>query len=188
MKILIFALMILIMASSNVFAYWPISPGFYYFSDESGISLSARGTFIGEGDKIIYDPENPSVAEIFCYKPENTCTVAEARVTGANGVNGGGLLDVVNYTYDVIRWDSNIIIAEKKEAICYSNRLLIDRKLKTIKNVNIPKAYGDLLYNEKFCGKSNKVFTNILIDGQKAWSKEITDNCKKYSPIPSQCK
>jgi hypothetical protein len=69
--------------------------------------------------------------EIQCDKQTNTCTEAQAKIVA-------GEPDVEMFTYDVVRWDKDGIIAENS-AICMTNQLNINFQSQSVIVIDAPK-------------------------------------------------
>lgn len=97
--------------------------------------LYAAG-FWSDGDKSL----TADSVEIHCYKRFGFCEDAEAVVGGGVSLN----------SYDILRWDSQELIAVDNSAICVVNTLRFDLVAKKVSSSSVQKT-DSLANRDQFC-------------------------------------
>ena len=154
----------------------PLGVKGFYFGEETNGGILIQGSW--SDSKKSYNPATPNTSEIFCVRDSSECTVYTAKTDGINLYLNSGF-------FTILKWDSNEIIGEDNFPLCVKQRLIINKKLKSVELVGIPKAPGDSLYDQAACKQVEKygkfeVTTSVLVDGFKEMEKELHENCKKY--------
>ena len=130
--------------------------------------LYAAGKWSDAGDQI-----GPSSTEIQCYKSLGFCAVANAFAIG-------GEANVSLDSYDILRWDSQEMIAVDSSAICIVNTIRADFVTKRITLSSSDKG----VTKDPFCKGSDRIPTAVLW-GEEDIVKEAIDKAKSKNPGPS---
>lgn len=151
----------------------PLAVAPYYFGNENDGIIFINGSW--SNSKGVYDPTSPNTSNIFCQRNIPGCWASTARADG-------GTLTLDTDYFDILKWDSDEIIGEDViGTVCIKKRLVINKKLKSAEMIESPKVPGDMGYSHKFCKpETEKILACVLVDGMKAWEREMKKNCKKY--------
>jgi hypothetical protein len=108
----------------------------------------------------------PASTQIQCYKSLGFCDVANAIV-----VSGDANVDLT--TFDILRWDSQEIIAVDSTPICVVNTLRVDLAAKRVTLSSSDKG----MTKDPLCKGSDKLSTAVLW-GEKEIVKDAIDKAK----------
>jgi hypothetical protein len=100
------------------------------------------------------DHAGPLSTDIRCYKTLGFCDVASALLLEGYG----GITVVALDTFDILRWDSNEIIAVDSSPICIVNTLRVDLATKRVTVSSSDKGVN----KDSFCKGSDKLSTAVL--------------------------
>jgi hypothetical protein len=123
--------------------------------------LFAEGKWSDAGDHI-----GPVSTQIQCYKSLGFCDVANAFTTGGDA-------NVSLDTFDILRWDSNEIIAVDSSPICMVNNLRVDLSAKRITLSSSDKGAT----KNPFCKDADKLTTAVLW-GEEDFVKDAINKAK----------
>lgn len=115
-------------------------------------------------EKGLYDSSRPNISYIDCRKQE--CKMVIARVED-------NYLQLSNEDFDVKNWGADEIIGVDSSPVCFTQRLVINKKSKNVKIIGIPKMPGDEGYiKDKICEKifekGSQVSNSVLVNGENA--------------------
>lgn len=143
--------------------YFPPSPSSYYYDDAGngkfGGSVSAKGTW--QSNLELTYPYN--INEVNCWRKWNSCIVAQAYITGVEGILQTNVLNTDVIYFEIESWDNNKIVARNFPEAYAETILTVDRTLEKITTITTSVYTGE-------------VQTNILVDGSEKWRNEFISN------------
>lgn len=123
-------------------------------------SFSASGSWLWEGDLGL------STSQIECQRDRAECT--EARASWLN-LSGLQFLDVTLHTYEIERWDADVIVTVPKYAGCRKEHLYIQRHDERVLQFEIPDTGGHEECKKRDPSDEAFVITTSLVDGGKIY-------------------
>ena len=139
-----------------------VGPNLYFFVDQS--SLSAEGSWVPADPKD--HAANESETELDCEKQTGECIEATADEYAGH--------PHISVTYfQVVKWDSNGIIASNSDAVCVSRTISVGFAAKHISDMREAKVLSD--EKQKACQAlgipANDSWT-FLVKNSKSWAEE----------------
>lgn len=155
-------LSILLLASSALPAQTLVGPNLYFFVDQS--SFSAEGTWV---------PVDPKDHAAYQAETELDCEKRTGECIEATGDYFSGHPHIAVAYFQVIKWDSNGIVATNADGICASRTISIGFAAKHISDTREAKVLST--EKQKACqtlGVPPNESWTFLLKNSKAWATE----------------
>ena len=113
----------------------PFLPSFYFKHDEQAATFYVQGTWTLEGDEIAWPNQTTT---IWCERKTKRCSEVTAVLAGRSHETTS-LMPATMNELDILRWDSDLIVARGQTAVCVDTTVNIHFQTKAVTGYVTPR-------------------------------------------------